>query len=251
MLIQQTIEGMHSLRLNAMAQAFEQQRGNPALQELPFEDRLGMLVEHERQARDCRRVDRLLKTARLKANDASVEDIDFRASRGLDKRQVTSLMNCDWVQKGQNLILTGPTGVGKTWLACAYANQAARRGLPVLYRRLPRLLEEMEIAREDGSLLKLRQQLAKTRLLVLDDWGVCTLTSQGRQDLLEIVDDRVGVLSTAITSQLPISDWHTYLGEPTIADAILDRLVHSAHRIALKGESMRKLKADSNRTGAQ
>jgi DNA replication protein DnaC len=243
MLIQQTIQGLRSLRLNAMAEAFEQQRGNPALQELPFEDRMAMLVDHERQARESRRVQRLLKTARLKSVNASVEDIDFRASRGLDKRQLTGLMSCDWVSKGQNLIFTGPTGAGKTWLACAFANLAARRGMPVLYRRLPRLLEEMEIAREDGSLLKLRQQLARARVLVLDDWGVCQLTTQGREDLLEIIDDRVGTLSTVITSQLPVSDWHTYLGEPTIADAILDRLVHSAHRVALKGESMRKLGA--------
>jgi len=166
--------------------------------------------------------------------------IDFRASRGLDKRQLTSLMSCDWVNKGQNLIFTSPTGVGKTWLACAFANQAARRGWPVLYRRLPRLLEEMEIAREDGSLHKLRQQLARTRVLVIDDWGVCSLSNHGRQDLLEVVDDRVATLSTVITSQLPIGEWHAYLGEPTLADAILDRLVHAAHQIALKGESMRK-----------
>ena len=240
MLIQQTIQGLRNLRLNAMAEAFEQQRGNPALQDLPFEDRLAMLVDHERQARESRRVSRLLKTARLKAGDAAVEDIDFRASRGLDKRQMTALMSCDWATQGQNLIFTGPTGVGKTWLACAYANQAARRGLPVLYRRLPRLLEEMEIAREDGSLHRLRHQLARTRVLVLDDWGVCTLSNQGRQDLLEIVDDRVATLSTVITSQLPISDWHAYLGDPTLADAIMDRLVHAAHHIPLKGESMRK-----------
>lgn len=248
MLIQQTLQSLRDLRLHAMAEAFEQQRGNPALQELPFEDRLSMLVDHERQSRETRRVQRLLKTARLKVSNAAVEDIDFRASRGLDKRQVTSLMNCDWIHKGQNLILTGPTGVGKTWLACAFANQAARRGMPVIYRRLPRLLEEIDIAREDSSLLKFRHQLTKARLLVLDDWGVATLTDQGRQDLLELVDDRVGTLSTAITSQLPVDAWHTYLGEPTIADAILDRLVHSAHRIALKGESMRKLQADKGRS---
>lgn len=240
MLIQQTIQGLRALRLNAMADAFEQQRGNPALQDLPFEDRLAMLVDHERQARESRRVSRLLKTARLKASEAAVEDIDYRASRGLDKRQLTSLMSCDWVSKGQNLIFTGPTGVGKTWLACAFANLAARRGWPVLYRRLPRLLEEMEIAREDGSLHKLRQQLARTRVLVIDDWGVCSLSNQGRQDLLEVVDDRVATLSTVITSQLPIGEWHGYLGEPTLADAILDRLVHAAHQIALRGDSMRK-----------
>jgi len=244
MLINQTVQGLRKLGLNAMADAFERQRANPTMQELSFEDRIGMLVDNETQSRESRRVSRLLKTAKLKSGDASVEDIDFRTSRGLDKRQMTSLMSCDWILKAQNLLLTGPTGVGKTWIACAFANQAARRGLPVVYHRLPRLLEDMAIAREDGSLGKFRQQLAKARLLILDDWGVTTLTTQGRQDLLEIVDDRVGMVSTAITSQLPIDSWHTYLGEPTLADAILDRLVHSAHRVALKGESMRKLKAD-------
>ncbi len=248
MLIQQTLDGLRSLRLNAMAEALEQQRGNPALQDLPFEDRLAMLVDHERQARETRRVQRLLKNGRLKATDAAIEDIDFAASRGLDRRQVMALASCDWVTKGQNLIITGPTGVGKTWLACAYANQAARRGFPMMYRRLPRLLEEMEVAREDGSLHKLRHQLLKARLLVLDDWGVSPMTPQGRQDLLEIVDDRIPGLSTAITSQLPVENWHAYVGEPTLADAILDRLVHSAHSIALKGESLRKRKASGIRS---
>jgi DNA replication protein DnaC len=231
---------LRSLKLNAMAAALEQQRNTPAMQDLPFEDRLALLVDHERQAREARRVNRLLKAARLKAGEASIEDVDFRASRGLDRRQILSLASCDWVAKAQNLLLTGPTGVGKTWLACAFANQAARRGFAVMYRRLPRLLEEMQIAREDGSLFKLRQHMLKARVLVLDDWGVAPLTPQGRQDLLEIVDDRVRTLSTVITSQLPVDDWHAYLGEPTLADAILDRLVHAAHRIALRGESMRK-----------
>lgn len=247
MLVQQTLQSLRQLRLHAMAEAFEQQRGSAALQELPFEDRLAMLVDQECQSRVTSRINRLLKAAKLKASSAAMEDIDFRAGRGLDKRQITSLMSCDWIAKSQNLILTGPTGVGKTWIACAFANQAARRGLPVVYRRLPRLLEEMAVAREDGSLHKFRHQLTKARLLVLDDWGVVTLTSQGRQDLLEIVDDRVGTLSTVITSQLPVDGWHTYLGEPTLADAILDRLVHAAHRIALKGESMRKLKSELSR----
>lgn len=247
MLINQTTQGMRTLRLNAMAEAVEQQLNNPALQELPFEDRLGMLVDHELQARDTRRVTRLLKDAKLKSSDAAVEDIDFHANRGLDKRLMTSLMSCDWVARGQNIIFTGPTGVGKTWLASAYANLAARNRYPALYYRLPRLLEDMEIARDAGNLHKLRHQLSKVRVLILDDWGVCTFTSQGLQDLLEIVDDRSPKLSTIITSQVPIADWHTYLGEPTIADAILDRLLHAAHKIVLKGESMRKVKADKER----
>lgn len=247
MLIQQTTQGMRTLKLNAMADAFDQQRCNPTLQELSFEDRIAMLVDHELQARNTRRIARLLKDAKLKSNDAAVENIDFQASRGLDKRLMTSLMAGDWVTKGQNIIFTGPTGVGKTWLASAYANLAARSGYPVLYYRLPRLLEDMEVARDAGNLHKLRHQLSKVRVLILDDWGVCTLTTQGLQDLLEIVDDRVSSLSTIITSQVPIADWHAYLGEPTIADAILDRLVHAAHKIVLKGESMRKVKADKER----
>lgn len=241
MLIQQTLSQMRFLRLNAMAEAFDQQRDRPELQTLSFEDRLAMLVETECLARDSRRINRLLKTAKLKFN-AAPEDIDYRDSRGLDRRQVASLLGCDWIGRGQNLIVTGPTGAGKTWLTCAFGVQAIRRAHVVAYRRLPRLLEEIEIAREDGSLPKLRAQFAKTKLLILDDWGVVKLTARGRQDLLEVVDDRVGTqsLSVAITSQIPVVDWHTYLGDPTIADAIMDRIVHNAHRIELKGESMRK-----------
>lgn len=239
MLIQQTLSQLRMLRLNAMAEALEHQRDRPALQELTFEDRLGMLIEIECQARDGRRIDRLLKQARLKVS-AAPEDIDYRTSRGIDKRQISSLLTCDWIQRGQNVIITGPTGAGKTWLACAFGLQATRQGMTVAYRRLPRLLEEIEIAREDGSLPRFRAQLQKTRMLILDDWGVSKMTARGRQDLLEVIDDRVGTLSVAITAQMPVAEWHVYIGEPTIADAILDRIVHNAHRVELKGDSMRK-----------
>lgn len=239
MLVQQTLSQLRMLRLNAMAEALEHQQNRPALQELSFEDRLAMLVEIECQARDGRRIDRLLKKARLKVS-AAPEDIDYRTSRGIDKRQISSLLAGDWIQRGQNLIVTGPTGAGKTWLACAFGLQATRQGVTVAYRRLPRLLEEIEIAREDGSLPKFRTQLQKTRMLILDDWGVSKMTARGRQDLLEVIDDRVGVLSIVITSQMPVAEWHVYIGEPTIADAILDRIVHNAHRVELKGDSMRK-----------
>jgi DNA replication protein DnaC len=242
---QHTITMLHTLKLAGMADALERQLENPGLQEIDFQQRLAMLVDAERLARDNRRLDRILKAAKLKIS-ASAEDIDYRAGRGLDKRQVSSLLNCDWIDQHQNLIITGPTGAGKTWLACAFANQVARRGIPVLYRRLPRLLEEMEIAREDGSLMKARQYLSKHKLLVLDDWGVTPLSRRGRQDLLEVIDDRVSTGSLAITSQIPVTEWHDYINEPTIADAILDRIVHSAHRIVLKGESMRKLKAKAS-----
>lgn len=242
---QYTLSALRNLKLTGMADALERQFGQPPLQESSFEDRLDMLVDAERLARENRRLARLLKQAQLKIQ-AAPEDIDYRASRGLDKRQVSSLLGCEWILQQQNLIVLGPTGVGKTWLACAFAQQAARHGLPVLYCRLPRLLEELEVARETGGLLQRRSQLAKVKLLVLDDWGVAPITSRGRQDLMEIVDDRAGSGSLVITSQLPITEWHAYLGDPTIADAILDRIVHSAHRINLQGESMRKLRSRPN-----
>ena len=239
---QHTLTALRELKLDGMADALERQHASPSLQDSPFDERLAVLVDSERVARENRRLARLLKQARLKV-EACAEDIDYRVGRGIDKQQVQGLLACDCITQHQNLIITGPTGVGKTWLACALAHQAARRGMPVVYRRLPRLLEELEIAREAGNLTTLRTQLARMKLLVLDDWGVSPLGRRARQDLLEVIDDRVGSGSVAITSQLPITEWHAYLGEPTIADAILDRLVHSAHRIQLQGESMRKLKS--------
>jgi DNA replication protein DnaC len=159
----------------------------------------------------------------------------------MNMQQLQSLLTCDWIERNQCTLITGPTGVGKTWLACALGNQAARRGFPIQYHRMGRMLEELEIARGDGSLPTLRGRLGRVKLLILDDWGLSPLTPTMRQDLLEIIDDRLGSGALLITSQLPVSGWHEYIGEPTIADAILDRLVHSAHRIELRGESMRKL----------
>lgn len=242
MLIENTLATLRALRLGGMAAAFERQRLSTDLQALSFEDRFSMLVDAERESRDAKRISRLSKNARFKAN-ACAENIDYRADRGLDRRKVNSLLTCDWIEQRQHLIITGPTGAGKTWFACALGNQAVRHGMPVLYRRFARLLEDFEIAREDGSLIKLRTQLSKVRLLILDDWGITPLTSRNRQDLLEIVDDCTGNVSIAITAQLPIAKWHDYIGDPTLADAILDRLVHSAHRIELKGESMRKMRS--------
>lgn len=243
MLSRQTQQSLRSLRLPGMAQAYEDQLNNPTVQSLGFDDRFGLLVEAEIAQRENRRVNRLLKTAKLKAPSACPEDIDFSSRRGIDKRQVLDLLSCQWIERGQHVTITGPTGTGKTWLGCAFGREAARKGYAVTYQRLPRLLEELEVAHADGSLPALRTKLAKSRLLILDDWGVAPITDRGRQDLLEVIDDRVPAASVLITSQLPIKAWHDYLGEPTVADAILDRILHNKHTIELRGDSLRRKQA--------
>lgn len=239
MLIQQTIEKLEGLKLHGMARWLEHQRSSASAQDLSFDEKVSLMIDAESDDREQRRLARLLKAAKLK-NDACPENIDYRASRQLDRQVVANLLTCDWVEKSLNTILTGPTGVGKTWLACALAQQAARKGFSVLYTRLTRLLEDLEIAYGDGSLHQMRTRLSKVRLLILDDWALAPLSPRGRHELLEIVDDRVKKGSLLITSQLPIDQWHDYIGEPTVADAILDRIVHSSHKIELRGESMRK-----------
>jgi DNA replication protein DnaC len=206
---------------------------------------LALLVDRERLGRENQRRTRLLRGARLKVAAASIEDINYKAARGLDKRQIATLATGEWIRRAQNLLITGATGSGKTWIACALAQQTCRHGDSVLYWRVPRLIEELRIAHGDGSYIKFLKTLAKASLIVLDDWGLTALGAQDRADLLEILDDRVNTGSTLIASQLPVDTWHAYLGEPTLADAILDRLVHHSHRIELKvpGDSMRKLRA--------
>ncbi len=238
-LIEQTLADLKTLRLNGMVQAIEDQRKNTSMQELSFEDRLGIAVDLEIQERQTRKLGRLIKQAKFKV-DACPEDINYRVKRGLDRQVMANLLGCDYLEKDLNVILTGPTGVGKTWLACALGQQAARKGYSVFYVRLSRLLEDLEVAHADGSLPNLRNRLSKKDLLILDDWALSPLTSTGRQELLEIIDDRLGNSSIMITSQLPVEQWHVYLGEATIADAILDRIIHRAHVLKLKGESMRK-----------
>jgi len=239
MLTQQTLEKLHQLKLTGMAQAFEHQLAQPQAQELAFEQRLGLLVDQEILMRENRRLNRLLKAAKLRTN-ACVEDIDYRHPRGIDRAYMSSLISCQWIHQRLNLCITGSTGTGKTWLACALGQQACRQGLSVRYFRLPPLFERLRIAHGDGSYARLMNQLAKTDLLILDDWGIQKITPTQRNDLMEIIEDRYGLHATLIASQLPIEHWHEYIGEATLADAILDRLLHSAHRLPLKGDSMRK-----------
>ena len=240
MLNEHTLDQLRGLRLDGMVHALADQATSAAAGELAFDDRLAMLVQREIDWRDAKRLTRLLKAAKLKLASACLEDIDWRASRGLDRNLVTALAGGDWLRHGHNVLITGATGVGKTWLCCALAQQAARSGFTVLYMRAPRLLEELRVAHGDGSFGRRLAQLARIDLLAIDDFAIAPVTAPERNDLLELLDDRVGTRATLITSQLPVTSWHEWLNDPTLADAILDRIVHTAHKIALKGESMRK-----------
>lgn len=242
MLINPTLEKLQTLKLTGMFEALDEQLNSPDINQLSFEERLGLMIDREMTARDNRRLKSRLRKARLRQN-ACMEDIDYRHPRGLKRDQVQQLLGNRWLQEHQNVIIVGPTGVGKTWLACALAQKACRDGYTVEYHRLPRLLQDLNLARADGRYPKLIAGLAKTELLVLDDWGLSPLTEGQRRDLLEIVEDRHNLKSTMITSQMPIEHWHELIGDPTLADAILDRLIHNAHRIPLKGESLRKKQA--------
>ena len=244
MLMEQTLQTLNALRLPGMATAFAEQQTNAATMSLPFDERFAMLVDREHTWRENRRVARLLREAKLKSSQACLEDVRYGGGRKLDKALMAQLGSCQWIRAHQNLILTGATGCGKTWLACALGNAACRQGLSVVYVRTPRLFEELRIAHGDGSFGRRLSSLAKTDLLILDDWGLAPLNQAERNDLLEVLDDRVGTRSTVITSQLPVEHWHAYLNDPTLADAILDRVLHSAHKLALAGESLRKSERD-------
>jgi DNA replication protein DnaC len=235
-----TLERLHTLRLPGMATAFSEQLQSSAAAELPFEERLALLLEREMTYRDDRRLQRLLQEARLALPAAAAEDIDFRAPRGLDRSVVLRLVSAEWVRHHQVALIVGPTGAGKSYLACALGQAACRHGFTTRYFRLGRLLHALALARADGSYPKMLIKLAKTDLLILDDWGLAPLGDPERRDLLEVLEDRYRKRATLVTSQLPVEHWHEYIGNATLADAILDRLVHGAHVITAKGGSMRK-----------
>ena len=241
MLNHPTHERLLQLRLHGMAKALAEQQQTPELQAMTFEERLALLLDREVTERYNRQTSSRLRRARLK-QAAVAEDIDYRHPRGLDRTLLRRLLTGDWIRDHQNILITGPTGVGKTYLACALANAGCRHGYTALYQRLPRLLEELSLARADGRYLTLMASLTKVEVLVLDDWGLAMLDDERRRDLLELLDERYQTSATVITSQLPVAHWHDALGDPTLADAILDRLIHHAHPITLSGESLRKVK---------
>ena len=243
MLNQQTIEKLHALKLIGMAEAFQDQLSQPDIGRLSCEERFGIIIDRQWTWKEDCRMRRYLKQAKLKLN-ACVEDIDYKTPRGIDQSVMMRLISCDWIRQHQNIIITGPTGAGKTFLACALANKACREGYRTFYIRSPKLYYELAVSRGDGSYGQMINRLARTKILVIDDLGLAPMTDSERRDLLEVIEDRHGSASTIVTSQLPIENWHEHIGDPTIADAILDRLIHNAHKIKMKGGSMRRKHSD-------
>ena len=240
MLMEPTMEKLKMLKLDALAVAWVEQQKNPEVQKLAFDERLGMLVDAQWMTRENKRLARALKEAKLKLGNACIEGIDYPPRRELDKAQIRQLASCQWIAEHQNIAITGPTGTGKTYLACALAQQACRKGYRAIYRRATRLSDELTLARADGTYVQLLGRFARADVLIIDDWGLAPIKDQERRDLLEVMEDRYGTRSTIMTSQLPTTNWHDYLGNPNIADAICDRLLHNAHRLTLKGPSRRK-----------
>ncbi len=242
-MIEATIEKLIAMKLSGMAEGLQEQISNHAYKDLSFEERLGMLVDKEKLARENRQLKILLSYAHLRHHNACFEDIDFRTRRGLSKDVILKLSQNEWIRSNQNIIIVGPTGSGKTYIACALGNSAVRQGIRTTYVRLPRLAQELKIAKADGSFVKFLSRLQRIRLLIIDDWGINPFTDDERRNFLEIMEDRYNVRSTIIASQFPIDTWHDIIGEPTLADAICDRIVHNAHKIILKGgeDSMRKI----------
>ena len=251
MLMQPTLEQLYAMRLNGMAEAFRRQLEDPAASELAFEERFALLVESQWTWKASRALTRRLALAKLK-QQACLEDIDFRHPRGLEQARWMSLAHeSAWVRRKQNVVLVGPTGVGKSFLACALAHRACRDGFSALYTRAPQLFRELHAARAEGSLARLLAKLAKIDALVVDDFALAPMSEPERRDFLDICDDRYRLRSTILTSQLPTDRWHGPIGEPTVADSILDRMVHHAHRFELQGESLRKLRGQAELTVAE
>lgn len=246
MLNEPTLEKLRDLRLNALAQAWCEQRKDPKMTGLDFDERFGLLVDAEWLDRQNKRLARNLREAKLRLSDACIEGIDYPPRRKLDKAVIRGLTGCAWVQEHHNIVITGPTGVGKTYIACALAQQACRKGYRALYRRVPRIFDEILLARADGTYPRWLAKVARFDVLVLDDWGLVPLAESERRDLLEIMEDRYGNRSTILTSQMPVAQWHDQVGDPTIADAFCDRLLHNAHRIELHGPSRRQEKKKQN-----
>jgi DNA replication protein DnaC len=240
MLIQPTLEQLAGLRLHALSRTWQEQQQDPGIGDLGFDERLALLIDAEWTDRQNKRLERLLREAKLRIAGACIEDVDYAKERKLERATVRQLATGRWIEGHHNVVLTGATGVGKTYLACALAQQACRLGYRVLYRRAPRLFDELTLARADGTYPRLLARFARMDVLVLDDWGLAPVRDLERRDLLEIMEDRHGLRSTIWTSQIPVAQWHDHVGDPTIADAICDRLLHNAHRIVLQGPSRRK-----------
>jgi DNA replication protein DnaC len=240
MMMNTTIAQLRELKLEGLATALQEQLAQPDMTALSFEERFGLLVERELHHRQDRRLERLLKNARLKYAQAAIEDVDSRPGRGVKRSELMGLALGDWVTSGHSILITGATGAGKSWLACALAQYACRRGHSAMYQRVPRLQEELRIRHGSGAFGKWLLQLAKTDVLLLDDWGMGAIDSTTRSDLLEIIDDRAAHKATIITSQLPIEHWHAWIGDATVADAILDRIMQRHHRLTLTGDSLRQ-----------
>jgi len=245
MLDHPTLDQLKTLRLDGMAEAFAEMQTQDGTADLTHAEWLGLLIDREATSRETKRFESRMRTARLRHVGAAPEDVDYKTRRGLDKALFQSLLTGKWIRDKRNLMITGPCGVGKTWLACALAQAVCRDGVTVLYKRTTRLFDELELAHGDGRFPRVFRALTKTQLLILDDWGPDRLDASQRRDLMEIVEDRYGNGSTLITSQLPLSTWHEVIGEPTFADAILDRLVHNAYRLELDGQSFRKQDAQT------
>ena len=242
MLIEHTLEKLHAMKLSAMAEAVQQQLRSGEAAALSFEERLGLLVDLEWTAREQRKLTRRLQAAKLRYATAALEAVDFAHPRQLRRQQVVTLGGCTWIADHQNLVITGPTGIGKSFLACAFVERACRRGFTAHYVRLPRLLHHLAVSRGDGSYPRVLARLAKLDLLAIDDWLLAPLRDAERRDLTEVIEDRAERASTLIASQLPVADWHGVIGDPNQADAICDRVLHDAHRLELKGPSLRRTK---------